>query len=196
MLCDIKKLRKQFLEYLEIERGRSLKTIENYDRYLKRFLLFSKIDDPKEITDELLRKYRLYLNRENLGKKTQNYHLIALRVFLKYCLKREIKTLPAERIELAKVGMRELDLISEDDLERLLSSPTGDGLKALRDKAILELLFSTGVRVSELCSLNREIIENNKTGEFSVLGKGGKTRVVFLSRNARGAIKNYLGKRS
>lgn len=201
MLCDIKKLHGEFLEYLEIERGRSLKTVENYDRYLKRFLKFSNINDPKEITDDIVRGYRLYLNRgeggkeSGLGKKTQNYHLIALRVFLKYCLKREIKTLPAERIELARIGMRELDLISEDDLERLLSSPTGNGLKTSRDKAILELLFSTGVRVSELCSLNREHVENTKTGEFSVLGKGGKIRVVFLSGGAREAIKNYLGKR-
>ena len=198
MSDNIKELHKQFLEYLEIERGRSLKTVENYDRYLRAFLKFSQINDPKDIDDEIIRKFRLWLNRKDLKKKTQNYYLIALRVFLKYLSKRGIKSLASERIELAKVPQRELDLITEEELERLLDSPKGPpagGLRILRDKAILELLFSTGLRVSELCSLNREHIENAKTGEFSVRGKGEKIRVVFISDRAKQAIKNYLDKR-
>src|SRR3989344_3631718 len=212
MAQNIATLHKEFLEYLEIERGRSLKTVENYDRYLKRFLKFSAIKSPSDIVDELIRKYRLYLNRENLSRKTQNYHLIAIRVFLKYCAKRDIKSLAPERIELAKVGQRELDLISETDLERLLQAPLvknikgphsaqgasrgrNDVLASLRDKAILELLFSTGLRVSELCSLNRDHVEHSTTGEFSVIGKGSKVRVVFLSDSAKKAVKNYLEKR-
>lgn len=194
-MSNIKELHKQFLEYLEIERGRSLKTVENYDRYLRVFLKFTNIDDARNIDDESIRKFRLWLNRNDLKKKTQNYYLIALRVFLKYLAKRGIKSLAPERIELAKVPQRELDLIAGEELERLLDSPKGQDIKTLRDKAILELLFSTGLRVSELCSLNREHIENAKTGEFSIRGKGEKIRVVFLSDSAKQAIKNYLSKR-
>ncbi len=194
MSQNIKDLHQQFFEYLEIERGRSLKTIENYGRYLKRFWNFSKIKNPDEITDDLVRRYRLYLNRENLKRKTQNYYLIALRVFLKYLAKQGIEALAPERIELAKVPERELDLISEDELERLLSAPTGEGLKSLRDKAMLELFFSTGLRVSELCSLDRDDIDLKKA-EFSVRGKGDKIRLVFISDDAKNALKNYLNKR-
>jgi site-specific recombinase XerD len=190
----IEKLHKEFLEYLEIERGRSLKTIDNYGRYLRRFFDFSKISRPDEIDDDLVRRYRLYLNRENLKRKTQNFYLIALRVFLKYLAKRGIEALPPERIELAKVPERELDLISEDELERLLASPKGEDLKSLRDKAILELLFSTGLRVSELCSLDREDIDLKKA-EFSIRGKGDKIRLVFISDVAKEALKKYLDKR-
>ncbi len=198
----IDKLHKEFLEYLEIEKGRSLKTIENYGRYLERFWKFSKIGNPDEIDDESVRKYRLYLNRENLKKKTQNFYLIALRVFLKYLAKRGIEAMPPERIELAKIGERELDLISEDELERLLSGPAspsqggpkGNSLKELRDKAILELLFSTGLRVSELCSLDRDDIDLKKA-EFSIRGKGDKIRLVFVSNTAKEVLKKYLDKR-
>jgi site-specific recombinase XerD len=191
----LNKLTKQFLEYMEIERGRALKTVENYDRYLQRFLKFSKIKKTEDITDDVVRKYRLYLNRQGLKKKTLNYYLIALRNFLKYLGRVEIKSLPPERIELAKVGERQIDLISQDELERLLESPTGSDLKSLRNKAILELLFSTGLRVSELCSLNRENIDYKKS-EFSIRGKGDKIRLVFLSDNAKKALKNYLDKRT
>ncbi len=194
MSQNIKDLHQQFFEYLEIERGRSLKTIENYGRYLERFWNFSKIKNPDEITDDLVRRYRLYLNRENFKRKTQNYYLIALRVFLKYLAKQGIEALAPERIELAKVPERELDLISEDELERLLSAPTGEGLKSLRDKAMLELFFSTGLRVSELCSLDRDDIDLKKA-EFSVRGKGDKIRLVFISDDAKNALKNYLNKR-
>ncbi len=183
------------MEYLEIEKGRSLKTVENYGRYLSVFFDFAKIGSPADITDEAVRDFRLWLNRKNLKKKTQNYHLIALRGFLKYLARQEVPSLAAEKIELAKVGEREIDLISEDDLERLLSAPAGKEAKILRDRAILELLFSTGLRVSELCSLNRDSV-NLKKGEFSVRGKGEKVRLVFLSDSAKTAVENWLTKRA
>jgi len=200
---DINLLKRRFLEYMEIERGRSLKTIENYDRYLSRFLRFSKVTDPQSITDEVVRDFRLFLNRqtvENRGplpstlkKKTQNYYLIALRTFLKYLIRSGIKTLPPDRIELAKTGDRSLDLISTNELARLLDSPSGSDLGSLRDKAILELLFSTGLRVSELASLPRDI--NLDRDELTVRGKGEKVRLVFISPAARDAVRAYLKKR-
>lgn len=196
MSHNIKELHQQFLEYLEIEKGRGLRTIENYGQYLRKFWEFSKIKEPEEITDETVRNFRLWLNRNDLKKKTQNYYLISLRVFLKYLAKLGIKSLPAERIELAKIGQRELDLITEEELSRLLDAPKGNELKDLRDRAILELLFSTGLRVSELCSLNRDHITDARAGEFSVRGKGDKIRVVFISDSAQKAIKDYLNKRT
>ncbi len=202
-MSSLKKLKQQFLEYIEIERGRSLKTVENYDHYLTRFLDFSKNDNPSAITDSSVREFRLWLNRqltlqdkaksETLSKKTQNYYLIALRAFLKYLARQEVKSLPSERIELAKVGERPLDLITGAELDRLLNSPKGTSLKDLRDKAILELFFSTGLRLSELCSLTSDI--NLKSDELSIRGKGGKVRVVFLSDKAKSAVKDYLSAR-
>ncbi|MEK7147338.1 MAG: site-specific integrase, partial [Patescibacteria group bacterium] len=161
-LTELAKLKTEFLEHLEIEKGRSVNTVENYDRYLNRFLKFSQAKNPTDITDEAVRKFRLWLNRQpalggTLRQKTQNYYLIALRMFLKYLIKRKIKSLPPEQIELARVGERQLDLISQEELERLLAAPEGNDLRTLRDKAILELLFSTGLRVTELCSLPRDL---------------------------------------
>jgi len=200
-MSDLKKIKKEFLEYLEIEKGRSLKTVENYDRYLTKFINFSKINSPEQITDEKVRLFRLWLNRqivnkksgETLKKKTQNYYLIALRVFLKYLIKRDINSLSPDKIELAKVEERAIDLISQDELARLIEAPNEKDLKSLRDKAILELLFSTGLRVSELCSLNSDI--DLKKDEMSVRGKGEKIRVVFISEEAKKSLKNYLDKR-
>ena len=191
---DITQLKKEFLEYLEIEKGRSLKTVENYNRYLIRFLQFAQIKSPQKITDNLVRKYRLDLNRSNLSRRTQNYYLIALRGFLKYCARREIESLPPERIELAKCVDRDLDLISSDELERLMQAPDGADIKSLRDRALLELLFSTGLRIAELCALSRYI--DLKKDDLSVRGKGGKVRLVFLSSRAKNAVKDYLGKRA
>ena len=188
------KLLDEFLEHLEIEKGRSQKTIDNYGRYIRRFLVFSKAKGAFDITDEAVRTYRIWLNRQALKRQTQNYHLIALRMFLKYLVKRDIPALAAEKIELARAPARQIDLIEEEDLERLLKAPDGSSLKSLRDRAILELLFSTGLRVSELCSLTKESV-NLKKDEFSVRGKGDKIRVVFLSDSARAAIKAYLDKR-
>ena len=205
---SIKDLQRQFLEYLEVERGRSLKTIQNYDHYLSRFFEYAKPKSPDDIDDESVRNFRLWLNRQpirhgsgqiaaeggNLKRKTQNYHLITLRGFLKYLARRGIKSLPAERIELAKVAERDLDLITETELTRLLDAPKGNDLKSSRDRAILELLFSSGLRISELCSLNRDSIEL-KRGEFPIRGKGEKIRVAFISDRAKNALTDYLDRR-
>lgn len=201
MMSDVKELKNQFLEYLEVEKNRSVKTTENYDHYLTRFLNFAKITSAKEISEDLIRKYRLYLNRltdqkgKPLKKVTQNYHVIALRAFLKYLAKKDIKTVAAEKIELGKQEEREVTFLEPSELERFLSSPKGNNIASLRDRAILETLFSTGLRVAELCSLNRDEIDLNR-GEFTVRGKGSKLRVVFLSDTAKDSLKYYLNKRN
>jgi len=199
MAQDLRALKTQFLEYIEIEKGRSVKTVENYDRYLSRFLVQTKVAKPSQLTESIVREFRLWLNRqEGIGgamkRKTQNYYMIALRAFLKYLRKIGVESLQPEKIELAKVGARDLDLITAEELNRLMKSPVGDSEKALRDKAMLELLFSTGLRVSELCSLNADI--DLTRDEFSVRGKGDKVRVVFLSPSAKKAVAEYLKKRT
>lgn len=197
---SLKELQKQFLEYLEIEKNRSAKTVENYDRYLKRFLTLTGASKPSDITDDLVRNFRLKLNRATtasggeLKKQTQMYHLIALRSFLKYLAKRDVKSLAPEKVELGKMPARSIEFMEGDELARLLVSPKGNAIEKLRDRAILELLFSTGLRVSELVALDRDSI-NFKKGEFSVRGKGDKIRVVFLSDSARDALKTYLDTR-
>lgn len=198
---ELRELKQQFLEYLEIEKGRSIKTVENYDRYLSRFLNYAKVTDPALLTDGMVREYRLWLNRQpgtkvgrttdTLKRKTQNYYLIALRAFLKYARKRGVESLNPERIELAKVPDRSLDLISPAELGRLMDGPDSNTEQGLRDRAILELLFSTGLRVSELCNLSQEDVDLTRD-EFSVRGKGDKVRVVFLSDTAREAVRAYL----
>ncbi len=196
---NVESLIKDYLAYLEVEKGRSKKTGENYRHYLKRFLSWAKVDKPGQIDADLIRQYRLHLNRleehgRSLKKITQNYHVIALRNFLKYLAKRDIKTLAADKIELAKQSPREVDFLEGEELERLLKAPEGDSLRSLRDRSLLEFLFSTGLRVSEVCKLNRDSLNLSK-GEFSVRGKGEKIRVVFLSETARVALKTYLDKR-
>ena len=198
-MADLKQLKNQFVEYLEIEKGRSVKTVENYDRYLSRYLAFSKVSSPAKITESSVREFRIHLNRQagtsgTMKHKTQNYYMISLRAFLKFLRKRDVESLNPERIELAKVGQRDLDLITADELNRLINGPKGDSsLSSLRDRAILELFFSTGLRVSELCALNRDL--DLTRDEFSVRGKGEKIRVVFLSGDAKDAIKAYENKR-
>lgn len=187
---DIARLKEQFLEYLEIEKNRSPKTVENYDHYISRILKFLQAKSPNDLTEEGIRKFRIDLNRQPFKKITQNYHIIALRSFLKYLAKRDIKALAPEKLELAKQEDREVSFLEEDELEKFLKSP-----EDLRDKAILETLFSTGLRVSELISLKRTEIDFNR-GEFTVRGKGSKLRVVFLSDSAIKAIEAYLEKRT
>lgn len=197
----VKELKTQFLEYLEIERGRSQKTIENYDHYLNIFLKFAAIRDPEEITDSLIRNYRIFLNRyrdqkgKGLKRATQSYYIIALRSFLKYLSKRDIKALQAEKVEIGKNPEREVEFLEADEMERIIAAANGTSLKALRDKAILELLFSAGLRVSELVGINREKIDL-ASGELSVRGKGDKIRVVFISDTAKKALSEYLDKRN
>ena len=197
---QLNKLLIEFLEYLEVERNRSQKTIENYHHYLKRFLLWAKISRPEDITIDLVRNYRLHLNRladekgVELKKITQNYHVIAIRSFLKYLAKRDIKTLSAEKIEVGKNPTHEIEFLDGDEIDRLLKSARANDLKTLRDRAILELLFSAGLRVSELIHINRDQI-NLARQEFSVKGKGDKIRIVFISDTAKDALEKYLNKR-
>lgn len=199
-------LKRCFLEYMEIERGASLRTVSNYEHYLTQFFETKKIKTVSDINESSIREFRLELNRKpgvhikgqtraTLKKNTQNYYLIAIRRFLRYLMKEGIAALSPERIELAKVGGRELDLLTVAELKRLLNAPTTDKsdvntVQVLRDKAILELFFSTGLRLSELCSLNRDL--DLSKDEFSIRGKGEKVRVVFLSEKAKDAIKTYL----
>ncbi len=204
-MYSLSQLKDDFLQYIEIEKGRSALTVRNYDHYLTRFLQFIKVESPADIVESRMREYRVYLNRlqarpqkkgqsvETLDKKTQNYHLIALRAFFKYIRKRGIAGYDPERIELAKTSGRELDLISEKELAALFGSVDVSTLAGLRDMALLEMLFSTGLRVSELCSLDRDT--DFSTGEISVRGKGGKVRVVFISDAARDAVKRYVAAR-
>lgn len=201
-MATLKQLKTEFLEYLEIEKNRSPKTVENYNHYLTRFLNFSQITAPADLNEEIIRRFRLYLNRltdplsgQPLKKVTQNYHIIALRAFLKYLAKRGIKAASPERIELAKQEGRQIDFLEGAELERILRSPSGQTLADLRDKAILETLFSTGLRVSELCQLDRDKIDLER-GELSIRGKGSKVRLVFLSDDAKKNINAFLDKRS
>ncbi|MBI4054350.1 MAG: tyrosine-type recombinase/integrase [Candidatus Doudnabacteria bacterium] len=201
-MSKLQKLKTQFLEHLEIEKNRSPLTIENYDHYLKRFLDFAKqqsVDSPPEIELDLVRKYRLALNRSRdaAGKPlkliTQNYHVIALRSFLKYLAKNNIATLPAEKIELARTASRQVQYLEAEEVRRLIEAVKEEPneIIRLRDRAILETLFSTGLRVSELASLSRQKVRSDKN-EFPVRGKGDKIRVVFLSESARKAVNEYL----
>ena len=186
---------------MEVDKNRSQKTIENYDRYLGKFIRWSDVKHPKDITESLVHRFRVYLNRyttakgESLNKKTQNYHVIALRGFLSYLAKTGIPSLAPEKVELAKTEDRTVDFLSNDEVSRLIESAKGDSLPKLRDKAILTLLFSSGLRVSELVGLDRDHI-NLERKEFSVRGKGSKVRLVFISDEACEVLEKYLNKRS
>lgn len=194
------KAKTDFLEYLEIEQNRSQKTIQNYDHYLTRLIDFAGDIEVADIDAELIRKWRLWLNRlgtntsDELGKTTQNYHLIALRSFLKYCAKRDLPALTADKIELARTQRKQVTFLNEDELARIFMQPDLNTLGGARDRAILELLFSSGLRVSELVGLNRDSI-NLKRREFMVRGKGQKDRPIFISAEATKWVEHYLGKR-
>jgi site-specific recombinase XerD len=201
MSQNIESLKQQFLEYVEIEKGRSPLTSRNYAHYLGQFFKEMNIKTISDITETRVREFRIKLNRKQgakvrgqggatMKKTTQNYYMIALRSFLKYCRKRQIDALSPDTIELAKVGSRDLDLMTDSELKRLLNAPDATGLQGLRDKALLELFFSTGLRLAELCSLNRDL--DLSKDEFSIRGKGDKVRVVFLSDDAKSAIRAYL----
>jgi site-specific recombinase XerD len=204
---DLDGLVKDFLEYLEIERNVSQLTIRNYAHYLRRFLGFLASQSPSPpltttaITADSIRQYRLYLSRYvdahgiSLKRVTQNYHLIALRSFLKYCLKRDIQVVAPEKIDLPKAESRSIKFLEREQVERLLQMPEISRADGLRDKAILETLFSTGLRVSELTNLNREQINFDRK-EFGVIGKGRRARVVFLSDSAVEWLQRYLKDRT
>jgi len=208
-MSNINELLTQYLDYLELEKNRSIKTRENYERYLKAFLITEKIQKPQDITLDKVMQFRLYLARpvrsgsseaghnqkiKELKRITQSYYIIALRNFLKFLTKRDYSVLSPDKIELPKIARRQIEIIEYKELERLLNAPNLNSFRGLRDKAILETLFSTGLRVSELCNLDRYI--NLDRGELAVRGKGEKIRVVFISDDAKKAIKNYLDKRN
>ena len=189
-----------YIEHLEVEGGRSAKTAENYKLYLERFVEFSEDIKVDKITTELIRKYRLWLNRykndndDELATITQSYHLIALRGFLGYLSKRDIPSLSPEKIELPKISRKQVTFLHYDEVARMLDAIPLDSEKGLRDRAIIELLFSSGLRVSELAALNRDHV-NTKRREFMVRGKGQKDRPIFISETAAGYIEDYLGSR-
>lgn len=197
----------EFLESLEIEKGRSLNTTRNYELYLNRFYELCSEDSsdelkPSDITPELLRKYRLKLNRfednqnhERLSILTQSYHLIALRGFLKYLSKRGIKSLDPTLVDLPRATKKQVTFLHFDEVERLLNEIPEDTETGLRDRAIIELLFSGGLRVSELCNLNRDSI-NLERREFVVRGKGKKDRPIFIDQSTADCIKDYLDART
>jgi site-specific recombinase XerD len=195
------KAKTDFLEYLEIEQNRSQKTIANYDHYLTRLIDYAGDIKVKDIDPELIRKWRLWLNRlgtntsDELQKTTQNYHLIALRSFLKFCAKREIAAISADKIELARTQRKQVTFLTPEEVGRLFDQANLETLSGLRDRAILELLFSSGLRVSELVGLNRDHV-NLKRREFMVRGKGQKDRPIFISTEAAEWIQKYLDKRA
>ena len=206
---DISELVADFLESLEIEKGRSTKTIENYGLYLSRFIDLITEDfegqemiKPSDITPEVLRRFRLKLNRfsdnqnkERLSALTQSYHLIALRGFFKYLAKRGIKSLDPSLIDLPRAAKKQVTFLHFDEIERLLAEIPLDTESGLRDRAIIELLFSGGLRVSELCSLNRDSI-NLERREFMVRGKGKKDRPIFIDKSTAECIEDYLNMRT
>ena len=206
---DISELVANFLESLEIEKGRSTKTVENYGLYLSRFIDLITEDfegqemiKPSDITPEVLRRFRLKLNRfsdnqnkERLSALTQSYHLIALRGFFKYLAKRGIKSLDPSLIDLPRAAKKQVTFLHFDEIERLLAEIPLDTESGLRDRAIIELLFSGGLRVSELCSLNRDSI-NLERREFMVRGKGKKDRPIFIDKSTAECIEDYLNMRT
>jgi site-specific recombinase XerD len=196
-----RKAKTDFLEYLELEQNRSQRTIANYDHYLTRLTDFAGDDiTVTSISPELIRKWRLWLNRlgtntsDELQKNTLNYHLIALRGFLTFCSKRNIPALSADKVELARTVRKQVTFLGEEELQRLFDQPDVGKLAGLRDRAILELLFSSGLRVSELVGLDRDHI-NLKRREFTVRGKGQKDRPVFISPEAATWLQRYLDQR-
>ena len=198
MSHNVKSLHTDFLEELELAQGRSSRTTQNYDHYLRRFYQQEGVEKVSDITQDAVRQFRRWLHEKHqAAAPTINYHLIALRQFLKYLARRDIKALSPEKVGLAKLGDREIDVLYPEEIDALLTAAqkaaAADDVAAKRDHALLQTLFSTGLRVSELCSLDRDDIRSS--GEISVRGKGNKVRVVFLSQAAQLAIANYVEQR-
>jgi site-specific recombinase XerD len=204
----IKQSINNYLEYLLVDRQRSTKTIENYRHYLNEFVKWGKIKTPQEITEKLVHDFRVHLaqddnmpviqqrtNNTTLSKSTQNYYVIAIRGFLKFLVRSNIKSLSPDKVDLGKAEQRTVDFLDIQEIEALLKASSGPSLQKLRDQAILMLLFSAGLRVSELAQLDRDSINLEKQ-EFSIKGKGNKVRVVFISDLAKNALEKYLNKRT
>ena len=194
-MAEINTVIKDYLDYLDVEKNRSPATRKSYEKCLGRFIKQTLVKDVGDITERVIHDFRASLasSDANLKKRTQAYHVIVLRNFLRYLSRQKYNTIAPDRVELPKVPTRQIKIVEYADVERLLTAPKANSLKALRDRAILETLFSTGLRVSELCALDRFI--NIDRGEISIRGKGEKLRVVFLSNRAKEVIKAYLNKR-
>ncbi|KKR27998.1 MAG: Tyrosine recombinase XerC [Candidatus Woesebacteria bacterium GW2011_GWA1_39_8] len=194
-----------FLEYLQVERGSSPLTIRNYRHYLNRFILWMESqhihEGLKDINPEVVRSFRVYLSNlpdgtgSTLSRRTQGYHVIAMRSFLKWLIRNDFAVMAPDKIDLPKVEERQVKFLSGEQVDRLLNAPSQDSIQGKRDKAILEVLFSTGLRVSELTKLDRDKV-NLDTREFGIIGKGGKARVVFLSQRATDWLVKYLNERN
>lgn len=196
---EIAKKIDDYLEYLLVEKGSSPLTIRNYRHYLTRFLLWMESehiqDNLKDINAEVVRQFRVHLASLNLMRKTQGFHAIAIRSFLKWLIKNDFNVMAPEKIDLPKIEERQVKFLSGEDVDRLLNAPSQDSIQGKRDKAILEVLFSTGLRVSELTSLDRDKVDLDRR-EFGVVGKGGKARVVFLSHRSVEWLQKYLNERN
>lgn len=203
-MAKIDDLLQDYLDYLTVEKGRSPKTRRNYEHYLREFFKDAGIKSEGDMTERAIKAFRVRLSERATGRRagmgdgkmkkvTQNYYVIAIRSFLKYLAKHDYKVIAADKIELPKIAQRQIEIPEYRDFERLINAPEGEGLRALRDRAILETLFSTGLRVSELCNLSRYL--DLSRGEVTVRGKGEKLRVVFFSDGCKATIKKYLDKR-
>src|SRR3990172_7405607 len=204
VVSEIGKKIEEFLDYLQVERGASPLTIRNYRHYLNRFIGWLGVEHIHQgltdINSEIVRRFRVHLSGlpdgkgGTIGRKTQGYHAIALRSFLKWLIKNDYKVLAPEKIDLPKIPERQVKFISGDQVDRLLNSPSLSTIQGKRDKAILEVFFSTGLRVSELVKLDRDKIDLERR-EFGIIGKGGRARVVFLSTRSAEWLKKYLNSR-
>jgi len=200
-ITELQRLITRFLEHLEIAKGKSQKTIENYHHYLQRFYDYFEGRDPRSLTLDAVHGYQLFLNRfenereQRLSMKTQNYHIIALRAFLKYLARNDIPTLAPDKVDLKKIPERIVDFLTRDEVERLFSAIDLGKKAGMRDRAMLETLYSTGLRVSELVSLNRGLVDLQRR-EFTVRGKGKKPRIIFLSERCVKWISAYLSERA
>lgn len=205
MAIILKELIQDYLEYLEVERNSSKLTIRDYRHYLEVFDNWYKKNYPEKTFEDLdlqiIRRYRIFLVNKTdekgipIKKITQNYYVIALRSFLKYLIRNDYKTIEPTKLELPKTESRSLKFLDREHIEKLLTTPDTSTEEGIRDRAILELLFSTGLRVSELVKLNHDEL-NFERREFGIIGKGGRARVVFLSDNAIDWIRRYLSVRS
>ena len=197
-ITEISKKVDDFLDYLSVEKGCSPLTIRNYKHYLSRLnewlITNHKHTDLKSINQDIVHDFRLYLSKLGLGRKTQGYHAIALRSFLKWLIRNDYQVMAPDKIDLPKIPERQVKFLNGEQIDRLLNAPTMSDIQGIRDKAILEVLFSTGLRVSELTGLNREKIDFDRR-EFGITGKGGRARVVFLSSRSCEYLKRYLDER-